>query len=750
MNIKPDLGVVGKRQPRLDGRDKVSGRSVFTDDLTLPGMLHGKVVRSPYARARIVNIDTSKAARLPGVKAILTADNVPGILIGENRPIFAQDIANYVGEDIAAVAAVDEVTAEKARELIEVEYEPLPSVTTVKRATKPGAPLVHGQTPGNLALDFDKDFGDPDEAFSRSDYVLSDKFGSPANHNQYAEFHIGVVDFTRPDRLEVWTPTQSAHNFQTGMGKVFGLSQSQVRVSFLNVGGAFTGRGGPKPHHYVAAVLSRETGRPVKVRATGDEEFLVGNSAGGNLFHFKTGVSKDGKINAIEAEIILDCGAHQEGQAMLAVIPAGSLSRLFMTEDVRYHGQLVYTNNKPYFCHHGGPIGQLNAGWMQHLTRVAEKIDMDPIDFFLANAVEAEHKAPDGAYLGSCGLKECLEKVSAASGWKDKYGKLPPYHGIGVGIGSMSSGAKGAQKHDTSAAFVKVADDGIVTLYTGIPDMGQGTHTTMAIIAAEVLGVEASDVRVVAGDTDVTPLDPGAYAQRGTFVTGNGVKAAAEDARDQIAKTAAAELEVEPSDLIFRGRSVFPKGAPDRAIPFDKVVYNTLHSEEGRFVMGRGFYNSPVPFGSMAYSFGAQVAEVEVDPETGRVKVHKVTVAHDLGRAMNPLAVEGQIDGQVFSGMSQVLYEECVMDEGQTLNPSRLEYKLPRTYEMPDIEYIIVETIDPFGPFGAKEVGEGPIVVSMAAVASAVANALGGMMPEIPMTPWRVLRAIKQREQAAA
>ena len=314
----------------------------------------------------------------------------------------------------------------------------------------------------------------------------------------------------------------------------------------------------------------------------------------------------------------------------------------------------------------------------------------------------------------------------------------------------MASGSKGRWKHDTSAAMLKVADDGIVTLYTGIPDMGQGSHTTMGIIAAEVLGVEASDVRIVAGDSDITPFDPGAFTQRGTFVTGNGVKNAAEDARKQLAETAAKELDVAPEDVVFRGRKVFAKDKPDETLDFAKVVFNTLHSKEGRFVMGRGFYNSPKPYGSMAYSFGAQVAEVEVDPETGVVKVNKVTAAHDIGRAMNPLAIEGQIDGQVFSGVSQVLYEECVMNDGQPLNPSRLEYKTPRTYELPDVDYIIVETIDPFGPFGAKEVGEGPIVVTMAAVANAVSNALGGYMPEIPMTPWRVLRAIKQKEMAEA
>ncbi len=749
MNVRPDLSVVGKRQPRLDGREKVSGRSVFTDDVDLPGMLHGKILRSPHARARIVRIDTSKAKKLPGVKAVVTADDAPGLMFGENQPLLCQDVVNYVGEEVAAVAAVDEVTAEEARELIKVEYEPLPAVTSLKKALRPDAPQVHGQSPGNIALTFDKDWGDPEKTFADCDHIFVDEFKSPPQHNTLAELHVAVADFSNPDRLSVWTPTQSAATYKIGLAKAFGLSESQVHIAYLNIGGAFTGRGTPKPHHLIAALLSRKTSRPVKVRAAGDEEFIMFRSSGEIMYRFRTGVDKDGVVKAIEADITIESGAHPE-RGMLVWLPAGYFNWLYTVESVRYRGRMVYTNNVPRASHHGGIFGRMSAGWMQHLNHVAEGMNMDPLEFHLKNAVEQGHVSNDGNSFDSCGLKECLEKAADRSGWKDKYGKLPPFRGIGIGIGAMASGSKGLAKHDTSAAMVKVADDGVVTLYTGIPDMGQGSHTTMAIIAAEVLGVHADDVRIIAGDSDVTPFDWGAFTQRGTFVTGNGVKNAAEDALQQLAQTAAKEFDIAPEDVIFRDRKVYPKDAPDRAMDFDKIVYNTLHSKEGRFVMGRGFYNSPNKFGSMAYSFGAQVAEVEVDPETGAVKVLKVTVAHDLGRAMNPLAVEGQLDGQVFSGLSQVLYEECLQADGQTLNPSRLEYKLPRTYELPEVEHIIVETIDPHGPFGAKEVGEGPIVVTMSAVASAVATALGGMMPEIPMTPWRVLRAIKQRQNGAA
>jgi 4-hydroxybenzoyl-CoA reductase subunit alpha len=278
--------------------------------------------------------------------------------------------------------------------------------------------------------------------------------------------------------------------------------------------------------------------------------------------------------------------------------------------------------------------------------------------------------------------------------------------------------------------------------------MGQGSHTVMAMIAAEVLGTVPEDIRIVQGDSDIVPFDWGAFSQRGTFMTGNAVKAAAEDARQQLATIAARELGVPAEKLLFGDGRVRVADDPELALSFREVVYKSLHSPEGRFVMGRGFFNSPKPFGALAFSFGCQIAEVEVDPNTGAVALLKVTAAHDIGRAINPLAVEGQLDGQVFSGMGQVLYEECRIEDGMMMNPSRLEYKLPRAYELPDLDYILVETIDPYGPFGAKEVGEGPIVVSMGAIASAVANAIGAFVPEIPMTPWKVLRMLRVKDES--
>jgi CO/xanthine dehydrogenase Mo-binding subunit len=745
------LGVIGRRQPRLDGFDKVSGRSVFADDMVLPGMLHGRILRSPHARARIVRIDTERARALPGVKVVITNADAPDLVFSERQPMLARDMVHYVGEEVAAVAATDPFIAEQAVALIDVEYEPLPAVTSLRQALQPDAVVVHEWAPGNVAVTHDRDFGDADAGFAASDVIVTDEFRSPVQHNTLAEFHVAIADFSNPEKLQVWTPTQSAPMYQMALAKAFGLTDSQVRIVYGNVGGAFTGRGRAKPHHFIAALLSRATARPVKIKATADEEFIMFRGSGETLYRFRTGVTRDGRIRAIELDVTFDAGAHAEW-AMILWLPAAYPNWLYRFDGLRYRGRFVYTNTVPKGSNHGGIFGRLSAGWMQHLTRVAQEVGMDPAEFHRLNAIDPGHHSLDGSDFASCGLKECIDKVVERSGWKDKYGKLPPYRGIGIGIGAQASGGKNAS-NDTSAAMVKIAADGRVTLYTGIPDLGQGSWTVMAMIAAEVLGLEPEDINVVGGDSDIVPFDWGAFSQRGTFMTGNAVKAAAEDARAQLADVAAAALGVAACDLVFaRGRVHVRGEAPDalgRSLGVRETVARAFHGGEGRQVMGRGFFDSPRKSGSMAFSFGAQVAEVEVDPDSGAVRVLKVTAAHDLGRALNPLAVEGQLDGQVFSGLSQVLYEECRMDAGQVLNPSRLEYKLPRTWELPEVEYILVETIDPHGPFGAKEVGEGPIVVTMAAVAAAVANALGEPLPHMPMTPWRLLRVIRHRRRLA-
>jgi 4-hydroxybenzoyl-CoA reductase subunit alpha len=653
----------------------------------------------------------------------------------------------YIGDEVAAVAAVDEDSAYEAAKLIKVDYEPMPALLSIEAATALGAPILHEHYEDNYAEEQHLNFGDVDNVFAACDHVRSDTFTSSPTHNSFAELHVALADYSLPGKLTIWTPSQTAILMQKGVAESLGMTESDVRICNLNTGGAFSGRGSVKPHHLIAALLSRKASRPVKIVATSDEEFIVCRSAGRNIFTVKSGVMKDGTLKVIEAEHVYDCGAYIETQFILPTIIGSNLQLLYKLEAMRYTGRLVYTNNVPYFCHHGGGLVQSQFALGQQLSMIAQDLGIDPVDFQLKNGVEKGHTTLNDTHFASCGLRECIRRASRTSGWKKKYGKLQPYRGIGIGCGVISSGGKGMYQHDTSAAFLKIGEDGKISLFTGLPDMGQGSHTTMAIIAAEILGIMPNDIKVIAGDTDIAPFDMGAFAQRGTFTTGNAVKSASLDAKKQIAKTASQKLGVKPEALIFRDRKIYHRGAPDEAIPFEDAVFDTLHSQEGRFIMGRGFYNSPTQKPALAYSFGTHIAEVEVDPETGMVKLLNMTVAHDVGRAINPLAVEGQLDGQVFSGMGQALFEECIMERGQVLNQSRLDYKAPRPYEMPGIEHIIVETNDPYGPFGAKEVGEGPIVGTAHAIGTAVSNAIGYPLLELPITPERVLQALREKSK---
>ncbi len=748
--------VVGKRQPRLDGPLKATGRSQFTDDVVLPGMLHGKIVRSAIPSGKILNIDTSRAEKLPGVKAVITHKDTDGLMVGADQLLLRDDSVNYFGDEIAAVAAVDEDTAIEAAELITVEYEPMSPLLSVEEAAVEGARVIHNHLDSNQADDVTMNFGDAEKAFAESDHIRVDEYTINPSHSAFSEQHIVLADYSLPDKLTIWTPIQSSVIIQMNMAFKFNLPVSKVRIMNLNTGGAFCGRGSDKAHHYIAALLSRRTGRPVKIRCTADEEFLVFRGGGTYNFKFKTGAKKDGTLKAIGAELLLDCGAYMDAQFIVLRFIGFSLQMLYKLDASNFTGRLVYTNNKPYFFHHGTGMVAMRFALGSQLDLMAQDLGIDPVELRLKNAVDKNFTTPSKIHYASCGLKECIRKASRKSGWKRKHGKLPPYRGIGIGCGVIRSGGKGMMDHDTSAATINIEEDGKVSLFLGIPDMGQGSHTAMAIITAEILGITPDDINVIAGDTDLAPLDMGAMAQRGTFTTGNAVKNASLNTRKQIAKTAAAKLGVKQSSLVFRDKKIYSKDAPDKTITFEDTVYDTLHSQEGRYIMGSGFYNPPVEAvmsgtyegnTSLAYSFGAQIAEVEVDPETGIVTLLKMTVAHDVGCAINPLAVEGQLDGQVFSGMGQSMYEECLMENGQVLNPSLLDYKLPRSFEMPEVEHIIVETIDPYGPFGAKEVGQGPIQSTTQAIANAVSNAIGYPIKELPITPERVLNALRQKNK---
>jgi len=757
MTIKPDkYSVVGKRLPRVDAAIKATGEANFSEDIILPGMLFAKVLRSPHAHAKILNIDTSRAEKLPGVKAILLNKDTEGIYAAPDETVLATDKVRFVGDEVAAVAAVDEDTAIEALGLIKVDYEPLPAVFDMEEALKKESPKVHEFYDDNIPDNINVSFGNVEEGFARSEYIREDRFVINPTHSCFSEHHMCVAYFDSSGKLTVWTPIQSSHFIQKNMAYNFKLPENKVRIKIQNVGGAFCGRGSDRTYHYIAALLSKKTGRPVKLRFTSDEEFLVYRGGGKYIMDFKTGVKKDGSIQAVYGNFTIDSGAYLATQFIVLRFLALNLQMLYKVNNAKCEGKLVYTNNPPYFFHHGAGMVAMRFAFGSQLDQIAQDLGIDPVEMNLKNAVTKGYTTPSKIHYASCGLSDCIKKTAKQSNWKKKYGKLPKLRGIGIGCGMIRSGGKGMFLYDTSAAFLKIQEDGTVHLFTGLPDMGQGSYTAMAQIAAETLGIRLEDIIVIAGDTEVTPLDIGAISQRGTFTTGNAVKAAALDARGQIAKLAAGKLETKPSNLIFRDGKISVKNNPEKAMNFSDAISEALNSTEGRYVMGRGFYNPPITAAdpktlegnsSLAYSFGAQIAEVEVDPETGFVKLLKMTAAHDVGFAINPMAVEGQMEGQIFSGMGQTLYEECLMENGQVLNPSLLDYRTPRPLEIPEMESIIVESNDPYGPYGAKEVGQGPIQCTSQAIANAVSNAIGVRIKEVPITPERVLAALRSKDR---
>jgi CO/xanthine dehydrogenase Mo-binding subunit len=749
--------VIGKRLPRVDGPIKATGRAQYSDDFVLAGMLHGKIVRSAIPRGRILHIDTSRAEKTPGVKAVIIQKDIVNLTTPAWHQLLRGDTVNFVGEEIAAVAAVDEDTASEAAELITIEYEPLKAVFSMEESIREGAPVLMEGHENNIADEFDLAFGDVAAAFSKAEHVRvgSDTYMINPNHNAFAEHHVAIADYSLPGKLGVWTPNQSLIIVQKQMAEALGIPEAHVRVISYYTGGAFSGRGGIRNHHLIAALLSRHAGRPVKIRCTADEEFVVCQAGGEHSYRFKTGVMKDGTLGAIDGEFLYSCGPYMTPLLKICLQNFLHFMTMYYRFDAaRLHGRFIYTNTPPPRFHHGGGITGLKFAMEAELDHIARELEIDPVDLRFKNAFDKGDTTVGNAHFESCGLKECIDEVSKKSGWKKKYGKLPPYQGIGIGCGGIFSGGKLVYDHDTSAAFIKIEQGGSLSLFTGLPELGQGGHMTQAMIAAELLGVYPEDITVVAGDSDVAPMDVGAHLQRGTFVTGNAVKLACLDARKQLAETAAARLGVEPSSLVFRDKKIYPEAAPGRALALEAVVHDTICSQEGGYVMGKGVFNKghegsglgPIIY-SLAFSFGAQVAEVEVDPDTGEVRLLKMTVAHDVGRAINPMAVEGQIDGQVFSGMGQTLTEECIMEQGRVMNPTLLGYRLPRPFEVPEMDYTIVETLDPYGPFGAKEVGEGPVTAVSPAIASAVSNAIGYPITELPITPERVLRAIRKKRQ---
>lgn len=755
-----DYAYIGKDMPRVDSLAKVTGEALFTADLVLPRMLVGKILRSPHPHARILNIDTAQALALPGVKAVVTDEDTLGRKWGvfrytQDQEFLPTDKVRFIGEEVAAVAAVDDETALEALGLIRVDYEVLPPVFDPMEAMAPDAPLIHEDFPQNINVHVPIDVGDVEAGFGKSHYIREDTFTAAEDSYFQGEPYAVVARFDMDDNLEIWMPNAGPHMKAKPLSNALGIPLNKVRVRKITIGGAFGGRSEIAPGDFICALLARKSRRPVKIVYTREENSIATRQGHALIVTIKTGVDKTGRVIARDITCYMDGGGYSSTGPIATSVPFLCLEQAYKMEHVRFNGYRIYTNKPPrgMIRIHGRAFA---CGIDTQLDMIAEHLGIDPVEMRLVNAREAGETTNTGSYVGSCAMKETIHQAADKAGWRQKFGKLAPFRGIGIGSNSVQTGFPMGIRGG-SQAIIKFNEDGGATVISGVVDNGQGNDNMLVQIAAEELGIRPQDIQLVSADTEVTPSDPGAYSQISTFIGGHAVKKAAQNVRQKLFETAAEMLEANVEDLEARDRKISVKGSPEKSVLLKKAVRMSL--ARGKSVSGEGEYWPKVdmkrewvsnPHGQMcgAFTFGTTIAEVEVDPETGRVRVLEVTAAQDVGFALNPLVLEGQFQGSIaMGGQGGMLTEYHTWEDGLTLNPTQLEYKVPLACDMPKINSIIVESNDPDGPYGAKEAGMSIAMSAAQAYSAAVSNAIGVYMTDFPLTPDKILAAIEEKKR---
>ncbi len=752
-----DYDIIGKRVPRTDSWDKATGMAKYTGDLDLPGMLCGKFLRSPYAHARILGIDKSRAERLPGVKAVVTGKDTSGYKFGVFRQTRDQQFlplekVRYHGEEVAAVAAVDEDTAKEALSLIKVDYEVLPAVYDPEESIKPGAPQIHDHLKGNAFRAF-VHFGNVDEGFAKSDYVREDRFSTPKVSHCQMEPYVAVASFDSWGKLSVWMPNQSPFTRRRGLSNALGLPLNSVQVHHIAIGGAFGGRSDTFPADFCASLLSMKTGRPVKIVFSREETIFATRQKHSMIIWLKTGVKKDGTIMARDIRGILDGGAYMSSGPMAANVPWQLEEVVYRTPHMRYEGLRVYTNKTPASMMRTHP-SQLHFAEDTQLDVIAKELGLDPIEIRLKNAVRPGEQLPSKSKVTSYALAETIEEAVKVSGWKEKKGKLGKYRGIGIGCAACMCGFNLGFRGGSSA-ILKFNEDGSATLNSGNVDNGQGNESMLVQIAAEEVGLPMAGIKLVCADSENTNQDPGSYTMTSCFVSGNAVKNAAADAKKQILNIASGMLNVAPEGLTVRNGIVSSVSGLPKKVPVEDVVRTSFMKNAP--IIGKGSYLLKVDDTDMligrvegqqtgAYTGGTVVAEVEVDPATGRVRVVNLVIAGDCGMPINPMAVEGQMEGISVMALGETLCENHILNKktGQLLTSNFRDYKIPRVDDFGNLKSVILPAIDPEGPFGAKEAGVtgGPAVCG--AIANAVMDATGVWMKDLPITAEKLFMSLHQ------
>lgn len=754
------LDVVGKRSPMLDALEKATGQARFTDDLGLPGMLFGKILRSPHPHARVLHVDLSGALKVKGVQGAISGKDIPrkkyGIVpMAKDEYALAIDKVRYIGDEVAAVAAASLDAAEEAISKVRVDYEVLPAVFDPLESMKPGAPVIHEEVPNNISASIRKEFGNVENAFSESDFIFEDDFETQAINHAPLEPHAAMAMADHSGRVTLWSSTQIPFFLRRNLATALDIPESKVRVIKPKVGGGFGQKIDLYAKDFCAAFFAMKTKKPVKFVYEREEMFTSTRQRHPFRIHLKTGMKKDGTIHAQQFRAIADGGAYNSTAPLMITLACYFIMLPYRLENLLFEGYHVYTNKPVGGAMRGHGIPQVRFAVETQLDRISEKMGIDPLEIRLKNAFLAGEPHPAKLLVQSCGFSDTLKKAAEEIGWKEKRGRLPFGRGVGLAGASFPSGVSN-MSHISSGAVVKIERDGSITLLTGAADIGQGAETVISQIAAEELGVPLEDIRITAADTEITPLDPGTFGSGVTLRAGNAARMAASEARGKLLEAAAEALETDMKNLEIRDRRIYIRENPEREMSFQEAVKIYQYSDRPMPIVGRGSYMPPAKEPttllkedgnfSPAYSFMTQAAEVEVDSATGKITVLNMVAAHDCGRAINPMLVEGQLEGSVVGGMGQALFEDVMTEKGQVINPSFLDYGIPTAMEAPSIASVEVETDDPEGPFGAKESGEGTQLAPAPAIINAIYDAIGVRFNSLPVTPEKVLEALHKKE----
>src|SRR5215467_7161690 len=757
--------VIGVPRRRVDGRAKVTGQTRFADDIFLPRMAHCKLLRSPHPHARIRNIDTARALARQGVYLVLTGKDLPiqyGILpVSQDEQALCLNQVRHVGDPVAAVVAREELTAFDAMDLIDVDYEILPTISDPEEALATSAPRIHeyGEE-GNIHKQVALEFGDVEQGFAEADEVLEDTFFYQGNTHLPIEQHASVAIKDPDGKLTIWTSTQTPHYLHRALAKVLEMAPAHIRVIATPNGGGFGGKSDPFNHEIVVAKAALLLDRPVKICLTREEVFYCHRGRHPVLMKFKTGAKRDGTITGVHLQTLIDGGAYGS-YGVASTYYAGALqTTTYHIPRYRYEGCRTFTNKPPCGPKRGHGTPQPRFGQEVQLDKIAERLRIDPADLRLRIVEAPNAVTANFLRLGTVNLSECIRRVVKVSDWKDRFRKLPEGRGVGLACSAYLTGAGLPiywNKMPHSGVQLKFDRGGGVSIFCGATEIGQGSDDVLAGIVAEVLGIDPFDVRLFTGDTDLGPVDLGSYSSRVTLMAGNAALQAAERGKSLLAEAVALKLNIPKERLRFADTRVFDSAAPDKGVSFAEAVclaearFGTIGTvgsytppKSPALYKGGGVGPSPT------YSYSAAVVEVEVNPITGWVLVPKVWIAHDIGRALNPTLVRGQVEGSVYMGLGEALMEEQEFRRlpAKLSNalvhkfPSILEYKSPTSLDMPEIVTDLIEYPDPAGPFGAKEVGQGPLLPIMPAVANAVFDAVGVRIDEVPITPEKIVRAI--------